>query len=134
MSTCLCNDAIENDATVPAPIKIVIQELDVACLKVSSFSDAVSFATQPNAARLGSMAALKERHCIQMMCEPTVFYTGTAESLLANMETFATDVETGVFATVNPLYSDGKRDYFLNYISNSCHAPDSTCLHGCLGD
>lgn len=123
----------QKETNKPTPIKIVIQELDIACAKISSFSDAKSFAAQSTATRLGSMAALKERHCVQMVCEPTVFYTGTAESLLKNMETFVTHVDRGIFASVDPTSSDGNLDYFLNYISNSCHVPEPICEHGCLG-
>ncbi|MEK7654956.1 MAG: hypothetical protein AAB323_01700 [Pseudomonadota bacterium] len=131
MSNCPCPcDEVKCEKT---PVKIVIEELDVPCIKINPFTDATAFDLQPNAARLGSMAALKARHCIQLVCEPTVFYADTTVSLLNLMESFVTDVDNGSFAAVSPTTPAGRLDYFLNYISNGCHAPESICQHGCGG-
>jgi hypothetical protein len=141
MSNCPCPcDEAKCEKT---PVKIVIDELDVACIKIDQFSltagsdivpgTEVGFDTQPNAVRLASYAALKARHCVQLVCEPTVFYTGSALSLLQNMESFAVDAQNGIFAQISPFTNVGQAEYFLNYISNSCHAPESICQHGCGG-
>lgn len=131
MSNCPC--PCDEKKWETTPVKIVIEELDVACIKINEFSDGPSFAVQPNAPRLGSMAALKYKHCIQMVCEPTIFYSGSARSLLENMEDFLIVAENGDFGKVDVFSSDGQMDYFLNYVSNSCHAPNPLCQHGCTG-
>lgn len=141
MSNCPC--PCDEPKCEKTPVKIVIDELDVGCIKIDTFtltatSDVVpgsasDFVTQPNATRLASYAALKARHCVQLVCEPTVFYTGSASSLLNNMENFAEDAENGVFAQLSPFSDVGQAEYFLNYISNNCHLPESICQHGCSG-
>jgi hypothetical protein len=141
MSNCPC--PCDEPKCEKTPVKIVIDELDVACIKIDAFtltagSDNVpgstnAFTTQPNAIRLSSYAALKARHCVQLVCEPTVFYTGSASGLLSNMENFAVDAENGIFAQISPFSDVGQAEYFLNYISNNCHAPESICQHGCSG-
>jgi hypothetical protein len=131
MSNCPC--PCDEEKCETTPVKIVIEELDVACIKLSQFSDGPSFAAQPNASRLGAMAALKYKHCIQMVCEPTIFYAGTARSLLEDMENFLVSATNGEFNSVDVFSSDGQRDYFLNYISNSCHVPPAVCQHACRG-
>ncbi len=136
---CPCDE----EKYVKTPVKIVIDELDVGCIRIDTFtltaaSDVVptaqtGFGAQPNALRLASYAALKARHCVQLSCEPTVFYTGSALSLLQNMENFAQDAENGVFAQLSPTSDTGQAEYFLNYVSNGCHMPESICQHGCSG-
>lgn len=131
MSNCPCPcDEVKCEQT---SVKIVIDELDIPCIKISPFPDAVAFVTQTNAVKLASLAALKARHCVRMVCEPTVFYTDTAANLLTLMEQFTSDVDAGIFATESPTSNHGRLDYFLNYISNGCHAPESICQHGCTG-
>lgn len=113
------------------PIKIVIDELDRPCINIVNFSDASDFAARPNHNKVGAMAVLKQRHCIQMVCEPRIFFAGSSNELLAHMEQFKNDADTGIFGNREPLSAEGKRDYFLNYISNGCHWANPVCNHGC---